>query len=173
MERNIDQTKWQQLNALQALLKLKTLPRRIEIYDISNIQGTLAVGAMVVFQDGKIAADQYRWFKIKYVTGPNDAWMMQEVLSRRIRHKEWPEPDLIILDGGKNQLSVVSKILPKSWTAKTMALAKKEEEIFLPNKKTSLRLARLSPLSLFVQYMRNQAHRFAIKKYRNLHRKNI
>ncbi len=173
LERNIDQTKWQQLSALQALLKLKVLPRRIEIYDISNIQGTLAVGAMVVFQDGKIAADQYRWFKIKYVTGPNDAWMMQEVLSRRIRHKEWPEPDLIILDGGKGQLSVVSKILPKNWLAKTMALAKKEEEIFLPSRKTSIRLPRLSPLSLFVQYMRNQAHKFAIKKYRLLHRKNI
>ncbi|MFA6253334.1 MAG: excinuclease ABC subunit UvrC [Patescibacteria group bacterium] len=171
LERNIDQTKWQQLSALQSLLKLKVLPRRIEIYDISNIQGTLAVGAMVVFQDGKIAADQYRWFKIKYVAGPNDAWMMQEVLSRRLRHKEWPEPDLIILDGGKPQLSVVSKILPKTWKNKTISLAKKEEEIFLPSRKTSIRLLRTSALSLFVQYMRNQAHKFAIKNYRQQHRK--
>lgn len=173
LDRNIREAKWQQLNALQSLLKLKVLPRRIEIYDISNIQGNFAVGAMVVFQDGKIAADQYRWFKIKYVTGPNDFWMMQEVLARRLRHREWPEPDLVILDGGKGQLSVVSKILPKSWGNKTIALAKKEEEIFLPQKRTALRLNRQGSLSLFIQYMRNQAHKFAIKNYRNLHSKNI
>lgn len=169
LDRNIREAKWQQLNALQSLLKLKVLPRRIEIYDISNIQGSFAVGAMVVFQDGKIAADQYRWFKIKYVTGPNDFWMMQEVLLRRLQHSEWPEPDLIILDGGKGQLSVVSKILPKTWINKTIALAKKEEEIFLPQKKTAIRLNRQNSLSLFIQYMRNQAHKFAIKNYRNLH----
>lgn len=172
LERNIRQEKWQQLNALQSLLKLKNLPRRIEIYDISNIQGSSAVGAMVVFQDGKIAADQYRLFKIKYASGPNDTLMLQEVMSRRLKHREWPEPDLIILDGGKGQLSVVSKILPLLWKNKIMALAKKEEEIFLPNKKTALRLPKTSALSLFIQYMRNQAHKFAIKNYRKLHSKN-
>jgi excinuclease ABC subunit C len=173
LERNIDQAKWQQLNALQSVLKLKVLPRRIEIYDISNIQGTLAVGAMVVFQDGKIAADQYRWFKIKYVKGPNDFWMLQETLVRRLRHTEWPEPDLIILDGGKGQLSVVGKILPKNWLSKTVALAKREEEIFLSNQSKAIQLPRLGPLSLFIQYMRNQAHKFAIKKYRDLHSKSL
>ena len=173
LERNTDQAKWQQLSALQALLKLTTLPRRIEIYDISNIQGQHAVGSMVVFQDGKIAADQYRWFKIKYVTGPNDFWMLQEVLVRRLKHTEWAEPDLIILDGGKGQLSVVSQILPKNWLDKTIALAKREEEIFVPGKSTSIKIPRLGPLSLFIQYMRNQAHKFAIKNYRNLHSKSL
>lgn len=173
LERNINQAKWQQLNALQATLKLNVLPRRIEIYDISNIQGQHPVGSMVVFQDGKIAADQYRWFKIKSVTGPNDFWMLQEVLSRRLQHSEWPEPDLIILDGGKGQLSIVSRVLPKNWLAKTIALAKREEEIFLPGRSQAIQLPRLGPLSLFIQYMRNQAHKFAIKNYRNLHSKNL
>ncbi len=173
LERNINQAKWQQLSALQALLKLNVLPRRIEIYDISNIQGQHAVGSMVVFQDGKIAADQYRWFKIKNVTGPNDFWMLQEVLSRRLKHSEWSEPDLIILDGGKGQLSVVSQVLPKSWLAKTIALAKREEEIFLPGQSKAIQIPRLGPLSLFIQYMRNQAHKFAIKKYRDLHSKSL
>ncbi len=162
----------QKLLALQKLLSLPKIPQRIEIYDISNIQGEFAVGSMVVCINGQMASDQYRIFKIKTISGPDDMHSLAEVLSRRLKHSEWPEPDLIILDGGKPQLNVVYPILTKDWQNKTIALAKKEEEIFLPKTKEPIRLARNHELSLFIQHLRNQAHKFAINNYRRQHRKN-
>lgn len=160
------------LLSLQKLLKLTTFPKRIEVYDISNISGQYAVGSMIVFTNGKIDSNQYRIFKIKGLSGPDDVHMMAQVLSRRIKHSEWPSPDLIILDGGKPQLNTVLPVLPTEWQTKTVALAKKEEEIFLPTEKKSLKLAKNNPISLMLQNMRNQAHKFAIKNYRKQHRKN-
>lgn len=155
---------------LQKLLHLPAVPRRIEIYDISNIQGQYAVGSMVVFTDGRIDSDQYRIFNIKNIRGANDVHMLRQVLERRSRHSEWPTPDLIILDGGKPQLNTVCPVLPDLWQTKVMALAKREEEIFLPNKKMAIKLPLNNPLSLMLQNMRNQAHKFAIKNYRRRHR---
>lgn len=158
---------------LQKLLRLPSVPRRIEIYDISNIQGRFAVGSMVVFTDGRIDSDQYRIFNIKNIKGANDVWMLRQVLERRSKHTEWLAPDLIILDGGKPQLNTVYPVLPASWQNKVIALAKRQEEIFLPHQKTAIKLPLHNPLSLMLQNMRNQAHKFAIKNYRKRHSKNL
>lgn len=173
LEKNLSDRDIKKLIDLKKILKLKNTPYRIEAYDISNIQGQYAYGSMVVFEYGQIAADQYRIFKIKNVKGANDFAMLAEVLSRRKKHTEWTTPDLIIIDGGKGQLSSVYKVIPKSWQEKIVSLAKKEEEIFLPSQKKSLKLDKKSPTSLFIQNIRNQAHKFAIKHYRKLHRKSV
>ncbi|MBP9802525.1 excinuclease ABC subunit UvrC [Patescibacteria group bacterium] len=172
-EKNQQKSKYKILVELQKLLQLPKLPRRIEVYDISNIQGNFSYGSMIVFVDGQIAAGQYRLFKIKGIEGPNDFASLKQVLERRQKHLEWPEPDLVILDGGKAQLSTVYPSLSKTWQAKTVSLAKKEEEIFQPGQKNSIKLSKIDPISLFVQNMRNQAHKFGIKNYRLAHRKNF
>ena len=154
------------LLALQKLLKLKDFPHRVETYDISNIQGQFAYGSMVVFVDGQIAADQYRLFKIKDLNEPNDVAMLKQILVRRQKHPEWPEPDLLVLDGGKPQLNTVYPILTKILKTKVIALAKQEEEIFIPHKKQPIRLPKTDKISLLLQNMRNQAHKFGIKNYR-------
>jgi excinuclease ABC subunit C len=173
LQKNIHNPKLDILTKLQDLLALKYLPQRIEVYDISNMQGQFSYGSMIVFQDGQIAASEYRIFKIKNLSTPNDVESMRQVLSRRQKHNEWPEPNLIILDGGKPQLNTVLPALKKSWQAKIIALAKREEEIFIPKKQASLKLRKDDSVSLLIQNMRNQAHKFAIKHYRQAHRKNL
>jgi len=102
--------------SLPAKGALDGVPHRIEAYDISNISGKYAVGSMVVFEDGEIAKDEYRKFKIKTVKETNDVGMLKEVLERRLNHKEWIKPDLILIDGGKGQVngavSVANKVYP-------------------------------------------------------------
>ncbi|MDO8669038.1 MAG: UvrB/UvrC motif-containing protein, partial [Candidatus Buchananbacteria bacterium] len=93
------------IEKLKKLLKLPQLPQRIEGYDISNIQGKFATGAMIVFTNGQPDKNQYRKFKIEIADSPNDIAMLKEVLTRRFNHQEWPWPDLIIVDGGKAQLN--------------------------------------------------------------------
>ncbi|MCB9803175.1 excinuclease ABC subunit UvrC [Candidatus Nomurabacteria bacterium] len=173
LQKNLNNSKLEILIQLQKTLKLKNLPKRIEVYDISNIQGNFSYGSMIVFIDGKIAADQYRIFKIKNIVGPDDFASLKQVLERRQKHPEWPSPDLIILDGGKGQLNTVYPSLKKSWQKKVISLAKREEEIFIPGKKQSLQIDQNSKLSLFIQNMRNQAHKFGIKHYRQAHRRNL
>lgn len=173
LQKNLHNPKLDLLNQLQELLNLKNLPKRIEVYDISNIQGNFSYGSMIVFVDGKIAAEEYRIFKIKDIEGPNDFASLQQVLTRRQKHSEWSEPDLIIIDGGKGQLSSVYHVLSKPWQNKVISLAKKEEEIFIPEQKSSIKIAKDQPLSLFIQNMRNQAHKFGIKHYRQAHRQNL
>ncbi|KKW01636.1 MAG: UvrABC system protein C [Parcubacteria group bacterium GW2011_GWA2_48_9] len=146
---------------------------RIEGYDISNISGTSAVGSMVVFERGEPAKKEYRKFKIKTVSGSNDPAMMAEVLDRRFsgtKHPGWKSPNLIILDGGKGQLSVVTKRLgTRIAEIAIVALAKREEELFLPGKSTALRLSVGTPAYHLVQRIRDEAHRFAIGYYRKRH----
>ncbi|MFA6908340.1 MAG: excinuclease ABC subunit UvrC [Patescibacteria group bacterium] len=149
-------------------------PRRIECFDISNIQGAHPVGSMVVFHDGLPAKQEYRKFKIKTVKGANDPAMMAEVLKRRFgpSHQEtWKRPELIILDGGKGQLSIVHEAISSNLNGITLlALAKREEilhrlehpqEIILPP----------GPAYYLIQRIRDEAHRFAIGYYRKRHRK--
>lgn len=169
LEKNLNNKQSQILLNLQKLLKLADFPNRIEVYDISNIQGQYAMGSMIVFTNGKIDSDQYRIFKIKGIKQANDTAMLKQVLERRTKHSEWSSPDLIILDGGKPQLNIVYPALPKIWQSKVIALAKKQEEIFLPGKSKSLKIAQNNPISLLLQHMRNQAHRFAINHYRKQH----
>ncbi len=162
------------LQELKKELKLKKLPKRIECYDISNIQGSYAVGSMVVFTNGMADKSQYRKFSIKYTptTKPNDFAMMSEVLARRLRHTEWPDADLIIIDGGKGQLSSANKTLENNnIKIPITALAKKNEELFLPNKSQPIILKYQSPAYFIVQRIRDEAHRFAINYYRLKHKK--
>lgn len=162
------------LEGLMAAINLPKRLKRIECFDVSNIHGKYAVGSMVVFVNGRPEKSQYRKFTIRSKVRPDDPAMMAEVLTRRMRHTEWPTANLIILDGGKGQLSVVHRALAKTKTVPPlMALAKREEEIFLPNRAASIRLAHDSDALFLLQRIRDEAHRFAITFYRKKHRKSI
>lgn len=162
------------LKQLQKKLKLRKKLTRIECFDISNVQGKHAVGSMVVFTNGQPDKSQYRKFSIRYTSTeqPNDFAMMAEVLARRFKHPDWPNPDLVILDGGKGQLSVVLKTLAHMNVAvPIVALAKKHEEIHIPLTKAPVTLQAKSPAFFLVQRIRDEAHRFAITYYRLKHKK--
>ena len=174
------------LAALADALGLETPPKRIECYDISNIQGDSAVGAMVVFEDGRPRNEHYRHFKIKFVPGPNDFAMLQEVLRRRLERLESAQrredadvvgdrsftsrPDLILIDGGKGQLSAALEVLESAGFADipTFALAKEREEIFAPGRSEPIVQERNSPGMFLVQRIRDEAHRFAITHHRKV-----
>ena len=157
------------------LLGLKSNPRRIETYDISNIHGREAVGSMVVFElqsNGlyKPNKNEYRKFKIKTVTGINDPAMIAEVISRRLQHREWPLPQLIIVDGGRVQLNAALKILGRK--IPVLSLAKKLEEIYLPGRTEPVLAQKFGrAIKHLFQAIRDEAHRFAINYHRRLHRK--
>lgn len=143
------------------------IPGRVEAYDISNISGQYAVGSMVVFTDGQVDKSQYRKFKIRQSDSPNDYEMMREVLQRRFRHHEWPFPDLILMDGGKGQVSIALKVLEGyELNIPVVGFAKgpdrKGEKLIFsqPLKGYNLDLFR---------DLRDEAHRFAQSYYRNLH----
>ena len=177
----------QALAELQQVFELSEPPNRIECYDISNTQGTATVGSMVVFEQGVPSKGLYRRFNVKSVPGaPDDFASMEEVLSRRF--KRWqasreskaspgskPDasfsflPDLIIIDGGKGQLSRVIKVLDQfelSGEVPVVGLAKREEEIFFPNRSQPTLLPRHSQGLYLVQRIRDEAHRFAISAHR-------
>lgn len=162
------------LNALSQFLRLYAGdPIRIEAYDISNIQGRHAVGSMTVFYGDKPSKSDYRKFRIKTVRGANDVAMLKEILRRRFNHQEWPAPDLILIDGGQAQLNAAKFIISHSgFSIPTVALAKKEEELYAEFSRKSLKINEL-PLSLRLtfQQVRDEAHRFAIFYYRYLHEK--
>jgi len=155
---------------------------RIETYDISHFQGKFKVGSMVVFIDGQSAPKEYRKFKIKTVQGSNDFASLQEVLDRRLGHlperarsrEPWPVPDLLVIDGGKGQLSSVKAVMDAiGCTIPVISLAKEEEEIFVPGSSVSIRLPRESAGLHLMQHMRDEAHRFAIGFYRSRHLKDL
>ncbi len=161
------------LKELADTLSLPSIPKRIECYDISNIQGKHPVGSMIVFTDGLPDKHAYRKFSIKTVRGSNDPAMMAEMLSRRFtesRHVDWPKPGLIILDGGKGQLSVATQTLGHRLAGIPIcALAKREEELYIPANQGPLRLAGGSDGYHLLQRIRDEAHRFAIRFYRSRH----
>ena len=163
---------------LQEFLKLSRMPIRMECYDISHISGTNKVGSMVVFINGQPAKSHYRKFHIKTVEGNNDFESLKEVLKRRISRllddQEKDEsfsykPDLIIIDGGKGQLSSVMQEVEKAGLSgvEIVGLAKSEEEIFFPGQSQSVLLPRNSYALKLVQRIRDEAHRFAITFHRN------
>lgn len=164
---------------LTKALGLEDLPWRMECYDISNIQGEHTVASMVVFEGGKPAKDKYRKFKIRTVEGPNDFASMAEVLTRRLQNFKdgvenfKPLPHLIIIDGGKGQLSSARGIMEKMGFGdiKTLGLAKREEEVFIPNVSEPIILPRNSKGLYLLQRIRDEAHRFAITFHRNLRSK--
>ena len=158
-------------------LKLKNFPHRMECYDISHIQGTNTVASMVVFENGLKKASAYRRFKIKTTEGkPDDFRSMKEVLTRRLSRlgeKKWEKPDLIIIDGGKGQLSSVMEIIKELGVEgiDVVSLAKRQEEVFLPNQSKSVMLPRNSEALFLFQRIRDEAHRFAITYHRDLRSK--
>ena len=171
---------------LQNIFRTKKSFSRIEAYDISNIQGAQATGSMIVFADGVPARDLYRKFKIRSAGKPNDFAMMQELVSRRLLHPEWGYPNLMIIDGGKPQLSAAMaacKILRRSRESSTRsgqdakykiqiaALAKRHNELFLRSVPEPLLLKNLpAVLRNLILHIRDEAHRFAISYHRILRR---
>lgn len=162
---------------LQEKLQLTNFPNRIECYDISHIQGTNTVASMVVFYNGLSKKTAYKKFKIKTTEGkPDDFLSMKEVLTRRLNRlgeKNWEKPDLIIIDGGKGQLSSVMQVVEDMGVTGIdfVSLAKREEEVFLPNKSESIRIPINSNAMFLIQRIRDEAHRFAITYHRDLRSK--
>lgn len=159
------------LENLQKALDLKSTPTRIECFDISHIQGTNVVASMVCFIDGLPYKDQYRRFKIS-IDQNNDFASMQEVVRRRYSGTG-ELPNLIIIDGGKGQLNAACEILEELDLKylSIVGLAKREEELFLPNNSVPIVLDRRSAELFLVQKIRNEAHRFAIEYHRKLRAK--
>jgi len=161
------------MRAVKQTLDLPSTPFRIEVYDISNIHGTAAVGSMVTFENGRPFKSGYRHFKIREVEGANDFAMLEEVLRRRLRHlKESGErsPDLIMVDGGRGQVSAARKALSEVEIGgiPVIGLAKKKEEIYLETRKEPLALSRRNNVLRLLQRMRDEAHRFAVEYHRKL-----
>lgn len=160
------------LNRLKKDLRLTELPEHIECFDNSNIQGAFPVAAMVVFKNGQAAKKDYRHFNIKTVEGPDDFASMEEIVFRRYKRlmdEQQPLPQLILIDGGKGQLGAAIKSLEKLGIYGKMAIAgiaKKLEEIYLPNDPLPLHLDKRSESLHLIQQIRNEAHRFAITFHR-------
>lgn len=164
------------MTELAEALDLPRMPRRIECFDISTLHGTNSVGSMTVFEDGRPAKKEYRRFTIKTVDGTDDFAMMREVISRRFRHAsdeeddgKWSKlPDLVIVDGGKGQLSAaLAGLNDVGWTEQAIvALAKENEELYLPGNPAPIILPRDSQALFLVQRVRDEAHRFAVSFHR-------
>ncbi len=170
------------LEEIQKKFHLPTYPHRIECYDISHFQGSNIVASQVVFEDGEPAKQHYRKYQIKTLTDSNDFAALAEVLSRRLNHNEWDKPDLVILDGGKGQLSAVVKIFEEknitNWPLVAMAKARTEsnfensevessqERFFLPHRQNPVLFRSNSKALKILMHIRDEAHRFAITYHR-------
>ncbi len=186
IEKNLDKTTKQRnasigaIKQLQKDLNLKHTPKRIECYDISHTYGTYTVASMVVLINGEKATNMYRKFKIETVDFIDDFASMKEVLTRRMEKLNSDDisfssmPDLIIIDGGKGQLSSAVEIMEKyHFTNDLISLAKREEEVFKPNQSVPYILARGSYSLRLIQLARDEAHRFAITFNRQLRAKGM
>ncbi|GAB4259189.1 MAG: excinuclease ABC subunit UvrC [Deferrisomatales bacterium] len=169
------------LTELRDRLHLPRLPRRIECYDISNVQGRQAVGSLVTFVDGFPDKDRYRRFSVRTVEGADDFAMLYEVLARRLQRTGWELPDLLLVDGGKGQLAVAVRALEDAGVegvaaaglAKARALPGQgeavehsPERVFLPGRKNPVVLPRGSSALFLLQRIRDEAHRFAVTYHR-------
>ena len=160
------------LAILQSDLGLKELPKHIECFDNSNIQGTNPVSSMVCFKNGKPSKKDYRKFNVKTVVGPDDFASMREVVFRRYRHlkeESLPYPNLIIIDGGKGQLSSACQSLKELdlyGAIPIVGIAKRLEEIYFPEDEFPVHISKKSPSLKLIQHLRDEAHRFAITFHR-------
>jgi excinuclease ABC subunit C len=167
------------LRELKQKLHLPGMPRRIECYDVSNIQGALAVSSMIVLEKGRPKPAHYRRFRIKSVPGADDYAMIQETLSRRFRRglaggNTWAiTPDLVLIDGGKGQLNAALEIRRELGldSVPIASLAKENEEVFIPGERQPVCMTKDSPALHILQRARDEAHRFAISYHRRLRRK--
>ncbi len=157
---------------LAEVLDLPRLPDRMECFDISHMQGSETVASMVVFKGGKAAKKEYRRFKLKTVQGkPDDFKSMAEIMERRYgKKRDWPMPDLIIIDGGKGQLQAALPIIREAGVTDVpvISLAKRLEEVFVEGRQESILLEHHSPELQLLQQIRDEAHRFAITYHRSL-----
>jgi len=168
------------LKELEDVLHLTGLPRRVECYDISDIRGTSAVGSMVVFEEGRPRNSAYRRFKIRTVEGVDDYAMMQEVLRRRFKRvkaqddgSSWAVlPDLVLIDGGRGHLTSVMEVMRELEVELPLAaLAKENEEVFLPGVAKPVILPRTSQALYLLQRIRDEAHRFALSYHLKVRKK--
>ena len=167
------------LRELKQKLRLPRMPRRIECYDVSNIQGTLAVSSMVVLEKGQPKPAHYRRFRIKTVFGADDYAMIQETLRRRFKRgltggSTWALiPDLVLIDGGKGQLNAALELRRELGldSIPMASLAKENEEVFMPGEPEPVYIAKDSPALHILQRARDEAHRFAISYHRRLRHK--
>ncbi|HSK69183.1 MAG TPA: excinuclease ABC subunit UvrC [Candidatus Limnocylindria bacterium] len=159
---------------LASALSLYGVPRRIEGFDVSNTQGAQSVASMVVFVDGEPKRGEYRHFRIKTVEGANDFASMHEVITRRLRRTQlpqgaWPVPDLVLVDGGPEQLAfAIAARDALGMNVPMFGLAKRFEEIWIPGADQPIVLDRHSPALHLVQRIRDEAHRFAVTHHRKL-----
>lgn len=158
----VDDKRQEALQALTGILNIDSA-KRIEMYDIANLAGKAATGAMTVATDGQPNSKFYRHFTINGLDTPNDVEMMKEMLTRRLKNTDWPKPDLIVLDGGLTQLSITKDL---TFPCPVISLAKQEEIIFRPDG-TQIKLERSNPGLKLLQVLRDEAHRFS----RRLHHK--
>lgn len=159
------------LSSLKRDLRLKNLPLRIECFDISNLQGTDTVASMVVFENGKPKKSEYRKFIIKSVEGPDDFASMREVIERRytrVKEENQKMPELVMVDGGKGQLSSALEIIENLEIKdfEIIGLAKRLEEVFLPGNSEPQTIPKTSSSLKLLQHIRDEAHRFAITFHR-------
>ena len=169
------------LQELKQRLRLPKMPRRIECYDISNIQGALAVGSMVVLEKGWPKPAHYRRFRIKTVAGADDYAMIQETLRRRFkrglaREGAWAIiPDLVLIDGGRGQLNAALEVRQELGldSIPMASLAKENEKVFIPDEPQPICIAKDSPALHILQRARDEAHRFAISYHQKLRRKEV
>lgn len=182
LEKKDNQERWKVLEIkIKTMLAAERTIARVEAYDISNLFGIAATGSMVVFMNGVSAKSEYRKFRIKTVQGANDVAMIAEIVDRRFRHKDWLSPDLIVLDGGKPQLSAALKALRefkiqdlKFRIPVVTALAKHDEELFIAGCKNPIKLKRQSrEIMHFFQRVRDEAHRFAKNYHHKLRKRGL
>jgi excinuclease ABC subunit C len=155
---------------VQAALGLPRPPRRIECADISNLSGTLAVGSLVVFADGLSRRSEYKRFRIRTVEGADDYAMLREVLRRRLARTEWVLPDLLLIDGGRGQLTAGMLAAREAGLPDLplASLAKEEELVFRPDRSQPIRLPDGSRGKHLLQQVRDESHRFALAYHRTL-----
>jgi excinuclease ABC subunit C len=176
-QKEVDQMK-KTLEKAKEVLDLPNVPRIIEGFDISNIEGQDATGSMVYFLEGKPYNKYYRHFKIRSKSSPDDVAMMKEVMMRRYTYlleNNYELPDLILVDGGKGQLNAGVSVLKELSIEgiPIIGLAKRLEEIFVPGKKDSIILPKNSPLLKLFQRIRDEAHRFAVRLHKKQRQKRM
>ncbi|MCX5681357.1 MAG: excinuclease ABC subunit UvrC [Candidatus Omnitrophica bacterium] len=168
---------YKEAEQLKLALSLKKIPQRIEAFDISNLMGHQAVGSMVSFLNGASDKQNYRRFRIREVQGIDDFQMIAEVVRRRylrLKNEGALFPDLILIDGGKGQLSAAKAELDKlNLNVPIASLAKREEEVFLPHKRSAVILKKDSLGLKLLERIRDEAHRFAVSYHRNLRSKKV
>ncbi len=166
------------LEEMEEILQLPNIPKIIHGYDISTLKGQHSVGSCVVFEDGNPNKQLYRRFRIrKTYTDPDDYAMMREVMTRRYTSeilKADPTPDLIVVDGGKGQLNIALEVLNKlNLNIPAISIAKKNEEIFVDWLDTPIVFEQSSLILRLIQYVRDEAHRFAISYHKALRRRTV